>query len=142
MDRRQLLKLLGTGAVGAALGAGGVDALSADHDALPMLLGDLADFPLDGVRHFPDRGVAVIRTAQGIAALSTRCTHLGCTVRMVGQEWICPCHGGRYDRQGRVLGGPPPAPLALLEAGVNGRGEVYCYPTRTRAGAARPRPAG
>jgi cytochrome b6-f complex iron-sulfur subunit len=134
MDRRQLLKLLGVGTLGTALGAGGVDALSADRGALPVVLGDLADFPLDSVRCFPDRGVAVLRTRLGITALSTRCTHLGCTVRMVGQEWVCPCHGGRYDREGRVLGGPPPAPLALLELRIGAGGEVYCYPTRTRAG--------
>ena len=24
----------------------------------------------------------------------------------------CPCHGGRFDRNGAVKAGPPPAPLA------------------------------
>ena len=46
-------------------------------------------------------------------AVSTRCMHLGCPVRYVGasQRFICPCHGGVYDFQGKVVGGPPPRPL-------------------------------
>jgi len=46
-------------------------------------------------------------------AVSTRCMHLGCPVRYVGasQRFICPCHGGVYDFQGKVVGGPPVRPL-------------------------------
>jgi Rieske Fe-S protein len=46
-------------------------------------------------------------------AISTRCMHLGCPVRFVdaSQRFICPCHGGVYDFQGEVQGGPPVRPL-------------------------------
>ncbi len=46
-------------------------------------------------------------------AISTRCMHLGCPVRFVeaSQRFICPCHGGVYDFQGKVSGGPPVRPL-------------------------------
>jgi len=46
-------------------------------------------------------------------AISTRCMHLGCPVRYVdaAQRFICPCHGGVYDFQGKVSGGPPVRPL-------------------------------
>jgi menaquinol-cytochrome c reductase iron-sulfur subunit len=46
-------------------------------------------------------------------ALSTRCMHLGCPVRYVdaSKRFICPCHGGVYDFQGKVSGGPPVRPL-------------------------------
>jgi Rieske Fe-S protein len=46
-------------------------------------------------------------------AVSTRCAHLGCPVRFVeaSQRFICPCHGGVYDFQGKVSGGPPVRPL-------------------------------
>src|SRR3954454_9912052 len=42
-------------------------------------------------------------------AISTRCMHLGCPVRFVeaSERFICPCHGGVYDFQGKVAGGPP-----------------------------------
>ena len=46
-------------------------------------------------------------------AISTRCMHLGCPVRYVSaaERFICPCHGGVYDFQGKVAGGPPVRPL-------------------------------
>jgi Rieske Fe-S protein len=46
-------------------------------------------------------------------AISTRCMHLGCPVRYVpaSERFICPCHGGVYDKQGKVNGGPPVRPL-------------------------------
>jgi menaquinol-cytochrome c reductase iron-sulfur subunit len=46
-------------------------------------------------------------------AISTRCMHLGCPVRYVAasERFICPCHGGVYDKQGKVNGGPPVRPL-------------------------------
>jgi quinol---cytochrome c reductase iron-sulfur subunit, bacillus type len=46
-------------------------------------------------------------------AISTRCAHLGCPVNYVpaAQRFICPCHGGVYDKQGKVVGGPPVRPL-------------------------------
>ena len=36
-------------------------------------------------------------------AISTRCMHLGCPVRYVeaSARFICPCHGGVYDFEGR-----------------------------------------
>jgi menaquinol-cytochrome c reductase iron-sulfur subunit len=50
---------------------------------------------------------------QDVIAISTRCMHLGCPVRYVdaSQRFICPCHGGVYDFEGRVEGGPPVRPL-------------------------------
>ena len=49
-------------------------------------------------------------------AFAARCTHLGCVVRYnPARERIeCPCHGGRFGCDGRVLAGPPPSPLREL----------------------------
>jgi menaquinol-cytochrome c reductase iron-sulfur subunit len=51
--------------------------------------------------------------AGGFVAISTRCAHLGCPVRWVvaAERFVCPCHGGVYDYQGKVVGGPPVRPL-------------------------------
>jgi menaquinol-cytochrome c reductase iron-sulfur subunit len=50
---------------------------------------------------------------QPYVAISNRCMHVGCPVRYVqaSQRFICPCHGGIYNFQGQVIGGPPVRPL-------------------------------
>ena len=41
------------------------------------------------------------------------------------QRFICPCHGGVYDVQGKVVGGPPVRPLdRFYTRVVNGRVQV------------------
>ena len=60
-------------------------------------------------------------------AISTRCMHLGCPVRYVeaSERFICPCHGGVYDIEGKVSGGPPVRPLDRFYTRVrNGEVEV------------------
>ena len=55
-------------------------------------------------------------------AISTRCAHLGCPVRFVkaAGNFICPCHGGVYDFEGQVIGGPPVRPLDRFQTRVQG----------------------
>jgi menaquinol-cytochrome c reductase iron-sulfur subunit len=50
---------------------------------------------------------------EDFTVLSTRCMHLGCPVRYTeaAGRFICPCHGGVYDFEGKVDGGPPVRPL-------------------------------
>ncbi len=58
----------------------------------------------------------VLRHHGELVALSAVCTHLGCIVAFNASANIfqCPCHGGKYDRDGKVIGGPPPQPLERL----------------------------
>jgi menaquinol-cytochrome c reductase iron-sulfur subunit len=55
-----------------------------------------------------------------VIAISTRCAHLGCPVRFVraAGNFICPCHGGVYDFEGQVIGGPPVRPLDRFQTRV------------------------
>jgi glycine/D-amino acid oxidase-like deaminating enzyme/nitrite reductase/ring-hydroxylating ferredoxin subunit len=53
--------------------------------------------------------IAAYRDDNGtIHALSPVCTHAKCIVNWNGEEksWDCPCHGARYDIDGKVLTGP------------------------------------
>jgi len=64
---------------------------------------------------------------QPYVAISTRCAHLGCPVRYIqaSQRFVCPCHGGVYDFEGKVAGGPPVRPLDRFYTRVRkGRVEV------------------
>jgi nitrite reductase/ring-hydroxylating ferredoxin subunit len=65
--------------------------------------------------------VFIDREGDGYRALSATCSHLGCRVKWDGatSQYLCPCHGGVYDREGRVVSGPPPAPLRRLPVRVN-----------------------
>ncbi|MEV5811782.1 FAD-dependent oxidoreductase [Streptomyces mutabilis] len=75
-------------------------------DALPPGEGAL-------VRVGGDR-LAVYRDEAGaLHAVSSRCTHLGCLVSFNAAEraWECPCHGSRFDTDGKVIQGPATKPL-------------------------------
>jgi menaquinol-cytochrome c reductase iron-sulfur subunit len=64
---------------------------------------------------------------QPYVAVSTRCAHLGCPVRYIqaSKKFVCPCHGGVYDFQGKVEGGPPVRPLDRFYTRVrNGQVEI------------------
>ena len=57
--------------------------------------------------------VFIVASSGGPVVFSAICSHLGCLVsyHKEKQEFICPCHGGKYDLTGRNIFGPPPAPL-------------------------------
>jgi menaquinol-cytochrome c reductase iron-sulfur subunit len=65
--------------------------------------------------------VYVTKDAQGaVIVLSAVCTHLGCSVRWVDAQnkFVCPCHGGMFSGEGKLLGGPPPRGLDQLQTKV------------------------
>jgi cytochrome b6-f complex iron-sulfur subunit len=67
--------------------------------------------------------VFIVCTAQSAyIALSRVCTHQGCSVNYnsSGKNFVCPCHGGVYNINGKVVSGPPPAPLAQYQVMVSG----------------------
>jgi menaquinol-cytochrome c reductase iron-sulfur subunit len=79
------------------------------------------------------RNAAWVRREAGsqFVAFSIYCTHTGCPVNWVGDAnlFICPCHGGIFDGQGRVTAGPPPRPLDRAPVRVrNGRVEIRTIP--------------
>lgn len=62
--------------------------------------------------------IAAYRDDQGVLhQRSAICSHLGCVVHWNPTEhtWDCPCHGSRYDLEGKVLNGPAAEPLAPVD---------------------------
>ena len=50
--------------------------------------------------------------ASSFLAIDAVCTHEGCTITGAdGNDYVCPCHGSRYNRDGKVIGGPAMANL-------------------------------
>jgi cytochrome b6-f complex iron-sulfur subunit len=71
----------------------------------------------------PGRPVAVFRDAEGVYAISSVCTHLGCIVKNSAEGFECPCHGSRFASDGSVTKGPAPRPLAWLK--ISGGGSQW-----------------
>jgi quinol---cytochrome c reductase iron-sulfur subunit, bacillus type len=63
---------------------------------------------------------ALTENGRDFVALSNICTHLGCRVRWVADQgkFFCPCHNGVYDKDGKVVSGPPPRPLDHYEVKI------------------------
>jgi len=66
--------------------------------------------------------VEVVRTEEGVQALSLWCTHSGCEVKWHDEKrkYFCPCHEGVYDAAGWPIKGPPPSSLKKYPVRVSG----------------------
>lgn len=90
-----------------------------------VTIGKIDDMAKDSSKiiKFGEKPVIVIRKDTGdYVAYTAICTHLDCTVQYrkdYGQIY-CACHNGRYDLNGKVVSGPPPAPLAKFEVTIRG----------------------
>ncbi|CAN5178422.1 FAD-dependent oxidoreductase [soil metagenome] len=63
---------------------------------------------------YEGKKIAVYKDHQGkLFAVSAICTHMGCTLNFNNAEasWDCPCHGSRFNHDGRILHGPAVKPL-------------------------------
>jgi menaquinol-cytochrome c reductase iron-sulfur subunit len=64
-------------------------------------------------------------------AFSVNCTHLGCPVRWIADAelFMCPCHGGVYNKDGSRAAGPPPKGLSHYNVRIrNGEVEILTSP--------------
>ena len=68
--------------------------------------------------------MAIVRDAEGLYAISTVCTHLGCIVKRTQEGFECPCHGSRFGDDGQVVRGPAPKALAWLALQDTGGGTI------------------
>ena len=85
------------------------------EEATKFKIGKAENFPVGTVKKLDDKGVFIFSTDEGLHAISSVCTHLGCIVAISDTGFQCPCHGSKYDENGKVIGGPAPRNLAWLE---------------------------
>lgn len=143
MSRREFVQVV-TIAVGTIMGAAiGLPAigyliapaLQAQEADAWVLLGPLESFPVgtptlanfvrtkvNGWEKTANSyGIYIVRGQNDeITVFSNTCTHLGCRVTWKEdiQEYVCPCHDGKFSPDGSVNSGPPPRPLDKYESKV------------------------
>ncbi|MFP4135238.1 MAG: cytochrome b6-f complex iron-sulfur subunit [Halothece sp.] len=149
MGRRQFMNLLTFGTItGVALGAlypvvryfippsktGGVTGTTAkDELGNDITVSEFLEEHQPGDRALTqglkgDPTYVIVTEEEEIASygLNAVCTHLGCVVPWNESEgkFICPCHGSQYDSTGKVVRGPAPLSLALVNTKVNQEGKI------------------
>lgn len=131
ITRKRFLSRLG---IYTWLGSIGLALLGSVRAAIPSVLPDPSlrfrighpnDFALGSARIFEQENVTVFRDDQGIFAISTLCTHLGCVVQRSEEGFQCPCHGSKFDLNGEVTRGPAPKPLLSYAVAQSAGGALY-----------------
>ena len=76
--------------------------------------------------------VWIVRNEIGMYALSTVCTHLGCTPNWLGtsKKFKCPCHGSGFKMTGINFEGPAPRPLERYRIVLADNGEIIIDKTQ------------
>jgi cytochrome b6-f complex iron-sulfur subunit len=68
--------------------------------------------------------ILVARTDDGVYhAMTSICTHQGCIINLYNsgsKEFVCPCHGSRFNNTGAVTNGPASTALRQYVASVSG----------------------
>ncbi|MEM5786702.1 MAG: ubiquinol-cytochrome c reductase iron-sulfur subunit [Syntrophobacteraceae bacterium] len=132
--RRTLFKafgwtLLGLASAGLSWIAGRF--LSGNQNQLssePSRFGLARDFQVGA---FVKKGrVMLFRDQAGFWAVTTTCPHLGCQPVFLDQQhiFVCPCHGSRFDAEGRLLNGPATEDMSLAALRLDDQGVIVAYP--------------
>ena len=137
-SRRSFLKctagIVGVGVLASLttiLGVSSVAPTLRDKPKQWVAAGPLSAFPVGSIRaamlHYTrpqafhsekvNQPVLVRRDSEKeVICFSNSCPHLGCAVAWdhATERFKCACHGGAFDKDGKVLAGPPPRPLERL----------------------------
>ena len=140
LTRRDLLRVSLGAAAGLAAGAAGLSILR-PANRVPLVdpgrdlvangewvtVATLADLPTGAAVRFSTAAFDgfVVNDAGTIRALSSVCTHMGCTLayRPAWKDLRCPCHGASFDLSGHLANGS-----AGWSAGSGYHGDAQAYP--------------
>jgi nitrite reductase/ring-hydroxylating ferredoxin subunit len=140
LTRRDLLRVGLGAAAGLAAGAGAISILRPSaptpligngrplvRDGEWVAVATLADLPEGGALRFSTVAFDgyVVNDAGTIRALSSVCTHMGCTLayRERWQDLRCPCHGASFNLSGELANGS-----GAWSAGSGYAGDAQAYP--------------
>ena len=82
------------------------------------------DYAVGSVTFLPSARAWVLRDKGGLYAISSTCTHLGCTLGHTGTAFDCPCHGSKFNLAGLVINGPAIESLPHLELSLSAENKV------------------
>lgn len=131
--RRYFLEFVGGGAIlvaatGSAILTG--QFLSPNvllEPSLRFKVGSVEIYPPDSITLDKEQKVFIVRAKEGyFYAISAVCTHLGCIANWKSEDDIiaCPCHGSKFDKEGKVIDGPAPRPLQRFAISVDEQGQL------------------
>jgi Rieske Fe-S protein len=107
---------------GTATSAGG-SAPATGSAAAAGALAATSQVPDGGGKIIDGKHIVITQPESGsFRAFSAICTHQGCIVSSVSKGTInCPCHGSKFSiKDGSVINGPAPSPLASIAIKVEG----------------------
>jgi len=132
--RRRLLSFLGWSSFASFCGGVSIGSLRfffpriLYEPAQQFIAGKPEDYQVGEVstRMKKEQRVWMIRNEQGIYALISVCTHLGCTPIWHSTEnrIKCPCHGSNFLVDGQNIAGPAPSPLFRAAVSLDLAGNI------------------
>lgn len=132
VSRRDFLNEITLGALGIAGFGGG--ALTYQYFSPNVLFepsttfraGNPDLYPPNSVTFLQDQQVYIVRTTNGFYAVSAVCTHLGCVTQWKPEANMiaCPCHGSKFQPDGKKIEGPAPRPLPHYTINLTADGEL------------------
>ncbi|MFQ6000220.1 MAG: ubiquinol-cytochrome c reductase iron-sulfur subunit [Anaerolineae bacterium] len=137
LTRRRFLSWLGWGGIAMA---GVLSVVASLRYLIPNVtygppvtfkIGRPEEYPQGSKRFLREARLFVIHEEGGFHAMSAVCTHIGCSLNSVDWGYICPCHGSKFDRVGKVLAGPAPKPLPWFKLFLAPDGELVVDTSRT-----------
>ena len=132
-SRRDFLKLSAQGLLGLSgiLGVGGlIRFLSFEPDPPPPQQFDVglgSSYPIGSRTVLLAIPAILIHNENGFSALNLTCPHLGCIVEAKPEEFTCPCHGSRYNKDGGLLAGPATEGLKPLRVEITSEDKIIIY---------------
>lgn len=73
--------------------------------------------------HYPEGKFWISNQEEGLLALYSVCTHLGCLYQWIdaNDRFECPCHGSKFTKTGVFIEGPAPRSLDRFAVTVGGQ---------------------